>query len=97
MIEMSMRYEYCVNRRQVAHAQAGTSQSLQDKNPLCEVGVDHEILSANLKEEAGMTNEGEAELIAPRQLGLARSARARHEGGSTNQCTELTRFSSYVC
>ena len=69
VIEMRVCYQHCIDWRQIAQAHARASQSLQDEDPLREIGIDYEVLSANLEKEARVTNEGYAQLIAARPFG----------------------------
>lgn len=60
MIEVRMRHQYGVDRRQVAHPQPRPTQPLQNKNPLREVWVDDNVLPADLQKEARVSDECDA-------------------------------------
>ena len=61
VIEVSMRHQDNIHRRQVAQIQSRLSQALEDKEPARKVRIDDDILSADLQEEAGVSDEGDAE------------------------------------
>ena len=91
---MRVGYQHSVNRRQIAHAEARTAKSLENEDPLSEVGIDHEVLSSNLEEEAGVTDEGDAQLSASDELGPAGLAGARGEGGTADEGGNLSSFAA---
>ena len=62
VIEVSMRHQDNIHRRQVAQVQSGLTQALEDEQPARKVRIDYDILSANLQKEAGVSYEGDAEL-----------------------------------
>ena len=61
VIEVSVRYQDDIHWRQVAQVQSRLSQALEDEEPARKVRIDYDILSANLQEEAGVSDEGDAE------------------------------------
>ena len=52
VIEMRMRHQHRIDRRQVAHAEPRPPQPLQNKNPLREVRINHDVFSADLQEKS---------------------------------------------
>jgi hypothetical protein len=60
VIEVRVRYQYQVNRGQVAYSQSGTPQALEHEKPAGEVGINDHILRAHLNKKAGVADEGYA-------------------------------------
>jgi hypothetical protein len=89
VIEMSVRYQHHIHRRQIADAQARLPQPLQYEQPAREVGIDDHALSANLQEETRVADEGDAEFSVggeARFVGLAATWSYR---GVTHQTSKL--------
>ena len=89
VIEVGVGYQDQVCRRQIAQVQAGLAEALQHKQPACKVGVDDDVLSADLQEETGMSDEGDAEFAIRNQRWLVRLASAGRDGGMPHQPREL--------
>ena len=85
MVEVRMRNEHDIHRREVAQVQAGLAQSLQNEQPARKVRVDDDIHSSHLEEEAGMADEGDAQLAAFNELRLVRASGTRCDGGMTDE------------
>jgi len=79
MIEMRMRDQHQINRRQVLQPYPWFPEALQDEQPASEVGVDHNILLADLHEEASMANKRKPELPVSNQFGLVHLPGARSD------------------
>jgi hypothetical protein len=62
MIEVSVRDQHKINRRQVRYTQPRTSKPFQYEQPPRKVGVDDYALPADLYEEARVSDEGDAKL-----------------------------------
>src|SRR5450432_315373 len=89
MIEVRVRDQHKVDRRQVGDAQAGAAQAFQYEEPAGEVGIDDDVLAANLQEETGVADEGDAEFSVGHQARLVRLAVTWRDGGSTHQASEI--------
>ena len=77
VIEVRVRDQHNVDGRQIGNAQAGTAQAFQHEEPAREIGIDDDVLSADLQEEAGVADEGDAEFAVgdeARLVGLADDA-----------------------
>ena len=61
VIEVRVRHQYNIHGRQVAQVQSRLTQAFQNEQPAREVGIDNDVLSANLQKKAGMSNEGDAQ------------------------------------
>jgi len=61
VIEVSVRYQDNIHRREVAQIQSRLSQALEDEQPARKVRIDDDVLSADLQEEAGVSDEGNGE------------------------------------
>ena len=94
VIEMGMRNQHRIDRRQIAQPQPRPAQSLQNENPAREVGVDKNVLAANLEEETGMSDESNAELFARGQDRLTRLPGARRQRRAAHQRAELPGLTS---
>src|SRR5580698_9242019 len=88
VIEMSMRHQHQVNRREIAQLYSRFAQSLQHKQPAGEVRINHYVLSAHLDEEAGMTNERYAQLSVADQFRFVSLSGARRHRGVLHQPPE---------
>src|ERR1039458_404623 len=89
MIEVGMGHQHHVDGRQIGDSESGTAQAFQDEQPAREVRIDDDALSANLHEEAGMPDEGDAELAAGGEAGFVSLAVARSYSGMAHQPSEL--------
>ena len=94
VVEVRVGDEHGVDGRQVAHAQAGTAETLEDEDPLGEVGVDDKVLATQLQEETGVANEGEAQLSASDELRFTGLAGARGEGRTADEGGNLSSFAT---
>ena len=70
VVEMRVRNENRVNWGKVCDAQTRTTKTLQHEQPAGKVGIDEDVFSADLQEEAGMSDESDAELTVCREPGL---------------------------
>ena len=89
MVEVGVRDEDDVHGRKVAETQAGLAKTFEDKEPAGEVGVDDDVAASDLEEEAGMSNEGDAEFSVRDQPGLVGFSRARGDDGVTDKAGKL--------
>ncbi len=62
VVEVGVRNQHRVDRRQLPQLQSGPAQPLENKNPPREVGINQDVLAPDLEEEAGMSDEGYAQL-----------------------------------
>src|ERR1019366_1544000 len=62
VVEVRVRNQHRVDCRQLPQLQPRTAQPLENENPAREVGIDQNILSPDLEDEAGMSDEGYAQL-----------------------------------
>jgi len=65
-------------------------QPLQKKQPAGEVGIDHNILATNLKEETRVANEGDAEFAVGYKFRYVSLARTRRNRRMPHQASKLT-------
>src|SRR5258706_16429838 len=89
MIEMGVRHQDHIHRRQIPHMQPWLSYPFQKKQPARKVGVDDDALSSDLQEEAGMPDESDTHLTIGYELGFVGSSRPRCDGGMAHQPGEL--------
>ncbi len=89
MVKMRVRHENQVNRRQVRDSKSGSAQPLENKQPPRKVWVDNDTLTADLHEEAGVSNEGDAQLAVGRETRLVSLTTTWGDGGVTHQSSEL--------
>lgn len=94
VIEVRVRNQHRVDGRKIAQAKSWATQTLQNEDPLCEVGVYDDVLPANLQKETRMTDERDAELTAAGQYGLTGFACARRQDRTSYQSPDLLRFTS---
>src|ERR1700736_2826372 len=89
VIKVRVRHQNKVHRRQVAQVQSRLTQALEDEQPAREVGIDDDVLSANLQKEAGVSDEGDAEFAVGNQLRFMSLAGARRHYGMPYQAREV--------
>ena len=75
VIEVRVRHQHDIHRRQVAQIQSRLTQALENEEPAREVGIDDDVLSANLQKEAGVPDERHAQLAVRNQLAVCGSCR----------------------
>src|ERR1019366_9464862 len=90
VIEMRVRYQDNIHRRQVAQVQSRLAQAFENEEPALEVGIDDDVLSANLQKKAGVSDEGDAEFAVRSQLRFVSFSGARCDRGTPHQARELT-------
>jgi hypothetical protein len=91
VIEMRVGYEHNVHRRQVAEIESGLPQAFKNEKPAREVGIDDDVLSANLEKKAGMTNKGEAELSLCNEFGFVSFTGTRGDHRMPYEVSKLAR------
>ena len=89
VVEVRVRNQHRIDGRQIAQPQPGPPQPLEHEDPAREVRVDQNVLAADLEEEAGMSDEGYAQLTAAGQHRFACDAGARGHGGVAHQRAKL--------
>src|ERR1039457_5795017 len=89
MIEVSVRDQYRVDRRQISDAESGTAKALQHEQPAREVRIDDDSLPADLYKETGVTNEGDAEFSVGGEAPFVGLTGARSDGGVAHQTSKL--------
>jgi len=89
MIKMCMRYQHEIDRRKIDNAEARTPQPLQNKQPPREVGIDNHASAADLHEEAGMSDEGNAEFSISGEPGFMCLAAATSDRRMPHQARKL--------
>src|ERR1019366_6443825 len=68
VIEVRVRHQDEVHRRQVAQVQSRLTQALKNEEPAREVGIDDDVLAANLQKKTGVPDEGDAEFAVRSHL-----------------------------
>ena len=67
----------------------GAPQTFKNKKPPREVGIDDDVLTADLHEKTGVSDEGDAEFSVGRKTRLVGFAAPRSDSGVTHQSPEL--------
>jgi len=73
MIKVGVRHQHQIDGWKIAHAQPGTAQALQHKQPAGKVGIDSNALPTDLQKEARVADESDAKFPVgdkPRLVGL---------------------------
>src|ERR1039457_4710920 len=91
MIEVRVRNQHDIHWRQFAQIQSRLTQTLQNEKPAREVGIDDDVLSANLQKKTGVPDKGHAELAIRSQGCLMGLARTRRDHGMAHQASKLPR------
>ena len=89
VIEVRVRDQDNIHGRQVAQIQSRLTQALENEQPAREVGIDDDVLSPNLEEEAGVSDEGNAQLPVRNQFRFVGLAGAGCDRGVPHQAREL--------
>jgi len=89
VIEVSVGHQYDIHRRQVAQVQSRLTQALKNEQPAREVGIDDDVLSADLQKKAGVPDKGHAQLAIRNQLRFVGLAGTRRDRGMPHQAREL--------
>src|ERR1019366_7589278 len=90
VIEERVGHQYDIHRRQVVQVQSRLTQALKNEQPAREVGIDDDVLSADLQKKTGVPDEGDAEFAVRNQLRFVGLASARRDRGMPHQARELT-------
>src|ERR1700720_3562380 len=91
MIEVSVGNEHQVNGREILNLQAGPAQAFQHKQPAGKIGINDDVLAADLQEETGMADESQPQLTVESQLRFVGLASAGSDGGVPHQTAKLAR------
>ena len=89
MVEVGVGDQHQVDRRQVTHLQAWSSNAFQDEEPARKVGIDDNVLAADLEKETGVTDECHAHLAVGHQFWLMGAAGPGSDHGVAHQAAEL--------
>ena len=89
MIEMRVGYQDIVNGRQVPELHPGAAQALEDEEPAGKIGINDNVVSADLNKKSGMADESKAELIVSSKQRFVKLAGARSESGVADNAPEL--------
>ena len=93
VIKMSVGNQNQIDRGQVADHQTRPTQALEDEEPGSKIGVNQNVLAANLDKEACMANKGDRQFAVSGEDRLVTFSRARGDGGVPNQTSKLPRSS----
>ena len=94
VIEVGVRHQHRIDRRQVAHSHSRTTQPLQHEDPAGEVRVDQDVLAADLQKEAGVSDECHSQLSTPGENRLTGDAAAGGQGGASYERAKLAGLTS---
>lgn len=89
MIEVRVRDQNKIDGGKVGNAQSRTSQTFQHEKPPREIGVDDDVLAADLYEEAGVPDERDTEFTVGDQPRLVSLTGTGSDSGATDQASEL--------
>src|SRR5262249_39438906 len=84
-----VRHQDEIDRRKVGNAETRAPQPLQYKQPPREVGIDNHASTADLHEETGVSDEGDAEFSVGGEPGLMGLAAARSDRRMPHQARKL--------
>jgi hypothetical protein len=70
VIEVGVGDEDYIHGRQIAQVEAGAAKAFQDKKPACEVGIDDDVVLADLEKKAGVSDEGDAKFTVRDEFSL---------------------------
>src|ERR1019366_7836074 len=94
VVEVRVRNQHRVDRRQLPQLQPRTAQPLENENPAREVGIDQDVPAPDLEEETGMSDESYAQLATAGEHRLTGDASARRQSGAAHQSSKLPSFTT---
>jgi len=68
VIEVRVRDEHQIHRRQIAQIHSRLTEAFKNEKPARKIGIDDDVLASDLKEEAGVSDKGHPELAIRSQL-----------------------------
>ena len=89
VVEVRVRDQYKIDRREITNLHPGLAQSFKHKKPAREVRIDDNVLPTHLQEETGVPNKSHSHLGVGHQnwlVGLANS------GGHSRMADELPKL-----
>ena len=89
VVEVGVRNEHQIHGRKIANSNPGLPEALEHKQPAGEIGIDDNILSPYLQEEAGVTDKGDAHLPTRNQNRFMRLPSAGSNRRMANQSSKL--------
>jgi len=89
VIEVGMGDQDDIHGREFAEVESGAAQAFQDKEPAREVGIDDDVVLADLEEKAGVPDEGDAEFAVRDEFRLMGRAGKRGDRRIPHQACEL--------
>jgi hypothetical protein len=89
MIEVRVRHQDQVNRREVTHPQSGTPQALEHEKPAGKIGIDDNVLPAHLYKKTGVADESYAQFAVRDQMGLMGLSATRSHCRMPHKAPEL--------
>ena len=89
VVKVCMRDQYEIDGRQVADADTGLSQSLQNEEPSRKIRIDQYVFTTHLDKEAGVADKGQAQLTIADQFWLVNFTGAGSDGGMSDEAGEL--------
>ncbi len=89
VIKVRVSYEDHIRRRQIAQVQTRLPQAFKHEEPARKVGINDDVMSADLQEETGMSDESDAEFTIRNQCRLMRLSGTRCDRGMPDQAREL--------
>jgi hypothetical protein len=89
VVEVGVGNQHQVDRGQVTHLQTWPSNPFQDEEPARKVGIDDDILAADLEKETGVPDECQAQLAIGHQLWFMGAAGPGSDYGMAYQAAEL--------
>ena len=99
MVKVRVRDQNQIDSRKIANSYSWFAQPLQHKQPARKIGIDDDVLSANLQEKAGVPNESHAQFAIGDQLRFMSLAGPRGNGGVPHQgakCRARLRSAGFV-
>src|SRR5205085_5673589 len=89
MIEMCVTHKHVIDGRQISEADARAALPFEDDQPTRKIGIDYEIVSGDLNEEAAMTDEGQPKFPLADEMRFMRATGAGRNRRSPYQLSEL--------
>lgn len=94
MVKVRVRNQHHIDARKVSNSKTRSTKAPQHEEPSGKVRINDKVLTTNLQEEAGMTDESDSGLTGAGQYGDSCLSRSWRQRRMPNELGKLSRFFS---
>ena len=91
VVEVGMGNQYQIDGWKVAQTDTGLAQTFEHEQPACKIGIDDHVLTTDLHEKAGVSDEGHAQFAVCYELWLMGFASSGSDRRMAYQTPKLAR------